>query len=126
MKQTDKKEKKPIDTRLLAFLALESIVVILAFLIGVHGVGSMFVGKILYFSYLAIAAALLLWAVWLNGGFDTYLPTEEDIVGNLNKEQRKALVEKIHRRKALAKKVIFLDFPFLCCLLIDTVYVMLA
>lgn len=125
MKQTDKKDKKPIDTKLLSLLLLESIVVILAFLVGVHGAGSMFAGKIIYFSYIGIGVTLLLLAVWLNGGFDTYLPTEEDIVGNLNKEQRKALVEKIHRRKALAKKVIFLDFPFLCCLLIDTVYVML-
>lgn len=110
---------------MLGWLAVECIVVILTFLVGVYGVGSMFVGKIVYFSYFGIGVVLLLLAVWLNGGFDTYLPTEEDIVGNLTKEQRTALVQKIHRRKALAKKVIFIDFPFLCCLLLDTVYVML-
>jgi len=125
LKQTEKKDKKQIDPKLLGWLAVECIVVILTFLVGVYGVGSMFVGKIVYFSYFGIGVVLLLLAVWLNGGFDTYLPTEEDIVGNLTKEQRTALVQKIHRRKALAKKVIFIDFPFLCCLLLDTVYVML-
>ena len=125
MKQRESKEKKPIDTKLLSWLMIESFVVILGFLIGVHGAGSMFVGKIVYFSYFGIGIAFLLLAVWLNSGFDTYMPTEEDIVGNLTKEQRIALVTKIRRRKILAKKVLFFDFPFLCCLLIDTIYVML-
>ena len=81
-----------MDLKLLGWLALESVAVILTFLVGVHGVGSMFIGKIVYFSYIGIGVTLLLFAVWLNGGFDTYLPTEEDIVGNLTKAERVKLV----------------------------------
>ena len=125
MKQREPRDRKPIDTKLLSWLAIESFIVILGFLIGVHGAGSMFVGKIVYFSYFAVGLLLLVVAIWLNGGLDTYQPTEEDIVGNLTKEQRKVIVNKIRRRKAIAKKILFFDFPFLCCLLIDTIYVMI-
>ena len=125
MKQSNQPNKKPIDSKLLSLLLLESYVVILGFLVGVHGAGSMFVGKIVYFGYVGIGLTLLVLAIGLNGGLDTYQPTEEDIVGNLTKEQRVQLVQKIRRRKALAKKILFFDFPFLCCLLIDTIYIML-
>ena len=125
MKQRVPREKKPIDSKLISFLAVESFVVMLAFLVGVHGAGSMFVGKIVYFSYFIVGLTLLAAAIFLNGGLDSYQPTEEDIVGNLTKEQRIEIVNKIRRRKAIAKKILFFDFPFLCCLLLDTVYILL-
>jgi hypothetical protein len=125
LKQREPRNKKPIDAKLLSLLAAESFVVMLVFAVGVYGAGSMFVGKIVYFSYFALGLALLAVAIFLNGGLDSYQPTEEDIVGNLTKEQRSEIANKIRRRKAIAKKILFFDFPFLCCLLFDTVYVLL-
>lgn len=125
MKKRENKDKKPIDIKLLSWLFAESLVVMLIFSVCVYGVGSITFGKIVYFGYLIIGIALLLLAVWLNGGFDTSVPEPEDIVGNLTMQERIAFVEKIRRRKQLAKKVMFLDFPFLCCLLLDTIYVYL-
>ena len=125
MKNRENKEKKPFDTKMLAWLTAECLAVMLIFAVCVYGVGSIQFGKIVYFGYLIIGIALLIIAVGLNGGFDTSIPEPEDIVGNLTMEERIAFVEKIRRRKALAKKVLFLDFPFLCCLLLDTIYVYL-
>jgi len=116
---------QPINKRLMAALILESFVVILVFAVCVYGVGNMAFGKFVYFGYLIVGVALLVLAVGLNGGFGTKLPEPEDIAGNLTMEERVAFIEKIRRRKELAKKVVFMDFPFLCCLLLDTLYVML-
>lgn len=125
MKKRDKKERKPIDTKLLGYLLTETLAVMLLFSVSVYGVGSVLLGKIVYFSYLIIGVVLLVLAVGLNGGFDAELPSPEDITGNLSLEERVAFVEKIKVRKAWAKKVLFFDFPFLLCLLLDTIYVML-
>ncbi len=125
MKKRENKERKPIDTKLLGRLVAETVAVMLIFSVCVYGVGSVLLGKIVYFSYLTIGVVLLILAVGLNGGFDTELPTPDQIVGNLTMQERVAFVEKIKKRKALAKKVMFFDFPFLLCLLLDTIYVML-
>lgn len=125
MKKRDNKERKPIDTKVLGYLLTETVAVMLLFSVCVYGIGSVLLGKIVYFSYLIIGIALLVVAVGLNGGFDTEVPHPDDITGNLSREERMAFVEKIRLRKEWAKKVLFFDFPFLLCLLLDTIYVML-
>ena len=125
MKKRENKEKNPIDTKLLGLLAVECAVVLLIFSVCMYGAGSIFWGKIVYFGYLIIGVVLLITAVGFNGGFDTKLPDAKDIVGNLSMEERVAFIEKLRRRKEIAKKLLFLDFPFLSCLLIDTIYVLL-
>ena len=125
MKKRDNKERKAPDTKLLGYLLIETVAVMLLFSVCVYGVGSVWLGKIVYFAYLILGVALLVAAVGLNGGFDTEVPSPDDITGNLSLSQREAFVEKIKVRKAWAKKVLFFDFPFLLCLLLDTIYVML-
>ena len=119
MKKRENKDKKPIDIKLLSWLFAECIAVMLVFSVCVYGVGSIAFGKIVYFGYLIIGIVLLLVAVGLNGGFDTSVPEPQDIVGNLSMQERIEFVEKIRRRKLWAKRVMFVDFPFLCCLLLD-------
>ena len=125
MKKREPRERKPIDTKLLGWLTAHTLLVMLVFAVCVYGIGSVFLGKIVYFGYLILGIALLFVAVVLNGGFDNEPPTVDDIAGNLTKEQRQAVVDKIHKHRALAKKVLFFDFPFLLCLLLDTIYVLL-
>ena len=110
---------------MLGYLLTETVAVMLLFSVSVYGIGSVLLGKIVYFSYLAIGLGLLVVAVGLNGGFDSELPTPDQIVGNLTMQERVAFVERIKKRKAWAKRVLFFAFPFLLCLLFDTVYVML-
>ena len=125
MKKRENKPRKQIDTKLLSYLLCESVVVMLLFSVSVYGIGSVLLGKIVYFSYLIVGLLLLVVAVGLNGGFDTEVPDPEDITGNLSLEERTLFVQKIRIRKQWAKKVLFFDFPFLLCLLLDTIYVML-
>ena len=125
VKKRENKDKKPIDTKMLSWLLAECFAVMLLFAVCVYGVGSIAFGKIVYFGYLIIGVGLLMLSVWLNGGFDTSLPEPQDIVGNLSMQERIAFVEKIRRRKQWAKKVMFINFPFLLCLLLDTIYVYL-
>ena len=82
-------------------------------------------GKIVYFGYMIIGLLLLTAAVVFNGGFDSRVPHPEDIVGNLTLEQKREVVAGILRRKRIARVLVFVAFPFLCCLLLDTIYVML-
>ena len=114
-----------MDAKLLGYLVTECFAVMMLFAVCVYGVGSVQLGKIVYFSYLIIGLALLFLAVGLNGGFDTEVPTPEQIVGDLTMEARIKFVEKIRARKEKAKKVMFVAFPFLLCLLFDTIYLML-
>ena len=128
MKKNPNKEPKvkgTIDTKLLAWLCVESLVVLLVFSICMYGVGSIALGKVVYFGYMIVGLLLLTVAVAFNGGFDTRVPRPEDIVGNLTMEQKREIIEVILRRKQVARVLLFVDFPFLCCLLIDTIYVFL-
>ena len=122
---TEPKVKGTIDTKLLAWLCVESLVVLLVFSICMYGVGSIALGKVVYFGYMIVGLLLLTVAVAFNGGFDTRVPRPEDIVGNLTMEQKREIIEVILRRKQVARVLLFVDFPFLCCLLIDTIYVFL-
>ncbi len=125
LKKGDNKDKKPINIKLLAWLATECLAVMLFFAVCMYGAGNMLLGKVVYFAYLIIGILLLIVAVGFNGGFDSHVPYPDEIVGNLTMAEREVFVEKIRRRKAWAKKILFIDFPFLCCLLLDTIYVFL-
>ena len=119
------KVKGQIDTKLLLWLCVETLVVLIVFSVCMYGVGSIAMGKIVYFGYMIIGLLLLTAAVVFNGGFDSRVPHPEDIVGNLTLEQKREVVAGILRRKRIARVLVFVAFPFLCCLLLDTIYVML-
>ena len=59
--------------------------------------------------------------VLLNGGFSRELPAPEDLPGNLTAEEKTALLQKLSRRKEIAKKLLYPLIGLLAAVFTDLV-----
>lgn len=109
------KEKKPFPWRRL--------LIVIGLFLPVLGIYQYFLRFRLWFwimpIYYGIAAVLFLAYFFLNGGLTSKLPAKKDLPDTWTNAEKEAYLETLTRRKATARKVLYLLVPFILTIFVD-------